>query len=255
MAMVPDQRDWRFCTKCTMLFFNDVLRDNRGTCPRDHQGHDPRGFNFEPQFHPDLDLADTPTTQSRWRFCGKCHVMFFQGSPPRDRKCAADGGTHEEIGFHFMLPVNRAGAPALVPETPTGQGGWRFCGKCTSLFFDGFADKGVCPRDDGGHASIGDTFVLPHDQHPSIRLTFIEPENRNRVLVSGIGFVPDERVVFLRDFHTSSGGFNQGPGGETRTDNNGNFDFDLDLGQAHVTNLNVQAQDAFTSLVAVDHLD
>lgn len=43
-----------------------------------------------------------------------------------------------------------------------GQNAWRFCGKCRSLYFDGFADKGACPAG-GGHVAAGWTFYLPHD--------------------------------------------------------------------------------------------
>jgi len=248
--MEPDQRDWRFCTKCNALFFNDHQHNARGKCPRDQGPHDPHGFNFEPNFNPEFDLADTPTTQARWRFCVKCHVMFWQGSAPADRACAG-GGPHEEAGFHFMLPVNRIGAPALVPETPTGQGQWRFCGKCTSMFFNGFADKGKCPRDGGTHSAIGDTFVLPHDQHPRIHLQ----DEGQRVRVSGGGFVPDGKVFITRQFRRDST-FTQGPAGEVRADNNdGSFqNFVLDLPGTNVINIAVGATDAHTSLMATGQL-
>lgn len=47
-----------------------------------------------------------------------------------------------------------------------GQAAWRFCAKCRTLFFDGYADrKGTCPADGGGHAAAGWIFFLPHE-HP-----------------------------------------------------------------------------------------
>jgi hypothetical protein len=45
-----------------------------------------------------------------------------------------------------------------------GQGAWRFCTKCRSLFFDGFPTKGICPAG-GGHSAAASTYFMPHD-HP-----------------------------------------------------------------------------------------
>lgn len=250
-----DQRDWRFCTKCFSLFYNGF--DFKGRCPKDGDSHTALGFNFEPHFHPDIDLPDTATTQSKWRFCNKCHVMFWAGSSNADRRCAADGGPHVEQGFHFMLPVNRLGGPVLVPETPTGQSNWRFCGKCTSIFFNGYPDKGVCPRDGSGHLAVGDTLVLPHDTHPSIDLA----DEGFQVRIAGNDFVPNERVFityqftvtlsFPDDDRDKSISFTQGSG-ETRTDNDGRFrDFIFNLPEgewSHADDIGVLAKDAFTSL-------
>jgi hypothetical protein len=171
------QNQWRFCTKCNALFFNG-FEDGagphpKGVCPRDGGAHHAEGFDFDIDFDANVDSPDTPKTQSKWRFCNKCNVMFFQGAPPKDRHCAA-GGPHQEQGFHFKLPVNRKGGPVLNPVNDNSQGSWHFCGKCTSLFFNGFsnkqhpgipdptldANKGVCPADRGAHVALGDTFVL-----------------------------------------------------------------------------------------------
>jgi hypothetical protein len=40
---------------------------------------------------------------------------------------------------------------------------WRFCEKCTAMFFDGSGNKGNCPADGAGHVSQGFMFALPHD--------------------------------------------------------------------------------------------
>jgi hypothetical protein len=42
------------------------------------------------------------------------------------------------------------------------QSNWRFCKKCNGIFFNGYADKGVCAAG-GGHISAGYTFILHHD--------------------------------------------------------------------------------------------
>ena len=91
--------------------------------------------------------------QSFWRYCAKCHGLFFDGYPAKG-SCAA-GGAHAAAGYTFVLPHD-------VPEIPTAQAAWRYCGKCHGLFYDGYPEKGTCPAGNG-HAAAGYTFVLPHD--------------------------------------------------------------------------------------------
>ncbi len=94
-----------------------------------------------------------PNGQNEWRYCGKCHGMFYNGYPDKGR-CAAGGG-HEAIGYNFVLPHD-------IPGTPTAQNEWRYCGKCHGMFYNGYPDKGRCAAG-GGHEAIGYNFVLPHD--------------------------------------------------------------------------------------------
>ncbi len=37
-----------------------------------------------------------------WRYCGKCHGIFYAGYPDNGR-CAAGGG-HNAIGYNLVLP-------------------------------------------------------------------------------------------------------------------------------------------------------
>jgi len=98
------------------------------------------------------------TGQRDWRFCHKCQAMFFDGFPTKG-SCAA-GGTHEAMGYNFVLPHD-------VAETPTAQQNWRFCHKCQAMFFDGFPAKGTCAAG-GAHEAAGYNFVLPHEtDYPS----------------------------------------------------------------------------------------
>lgn len=92
--------------------------------------------------------------QSDWRYCEKCHSLFFNGYPTKG-KCAAGGG-HVAQGYLFQLPFGN------LPETPTAQINWRFCDKCMVMFFNGFPDKGRCPGG-GGHNAQGYMFRLAHD--------------------------------------------------------------------------------------------
>ena len=47
------------------------------------------------------------------------------------------------------------------------QENWRFCQKCEAMFFDGYADKGLCPGG-GGHLAQGYNFNLPYGLPESI---------------------------------------------------------------------------------------
>jgi hypothetical protein len=95
--------------------------------------------------------------QLDWRFCQKCHVMFFDGYPDKGQ-CGATGA-HVAQGYMFALPHD-------IPPAPQSQDAWRYCGKCHAMFYDGYPDKGRCdagdlvvagagrPRDrDGAHVA------------------------------------------------------------------------------------------------------
>ena len=81
------------------------------------------------------------------------------GAPKRDSDLVAwiDANTlggHEAIGYNFVLP--------LEPADLQGQAGWRYCGNCFAMFFDGDVDKGVCPAG-GSHLPVGAKFVVLHE--------------------------------------------------------------------------------------------
>jgi hypothetical protein len=42
------------------------------------------------------------------------------------------------------------------------QYSWRFCDRCFSLFYDGYANKGTCPTG-GGHTASGLNYFIPYD--------------------------------------------------------------------------------------------
>ncbi len=91
-----------------------------------------------------------PAPQLQWRFCNKCHAMFYNGYP--NKGLCAGGGAHVAQGYNFALPHD-------VPGTPNAQTDWRFCNKCQVMFYDGYPHKGQCPGG-GGHVAQGYNFVL-----------------------------------------------------------------------------------------------
>ena len=99
--------------------------------------------------------------QDQWRYCDKCHSMFFNGFPTKG-KCP-QGGAHNAYGYMFHLQYD-------LPENPKAQSAWRFCQKCMSMFWNAQPNKGRCAAG-GGHEAQGYQFVLPHD---------IIPDNNNQ---------------------------------------------------------------------------
>ena|SRR5262245_16755091 len=151
------EKNWRYCASCGVLF---SAGHGRGVCPKNPEGHDAAGFNFVVGYT-DECMPDAPKYQSRWRTCNKCLAMFYNGEGTK--VCPARGPHAREEGKCFYIPTNRLHAEVLNPENKFNQGAWRFCGRCGSLFYDGFLDnKGVCPVG-GAHAALGDEFVLMHD--------------------------------------------------------------------------------------------
>jgi hypothetical protein len=152
------QADWRFCNKCSELFYDGY--SGKGVCPGaghiifggpHDRGHLAAGYNFV------LPHDVAGPGQAEWRFCNKCQAMFFNGYPEKG-VCPAGGG-HQAAGYNFVLPHDVSGP---------GQTAWRYCQNCHAMFYDGYAQKGHCPAASGphaagsGHVAAGYHFVLNH---------------------------------------------------------------------------------------------
>jgi hypothetical protein len=94
--------------------------------------------------------------QAGWRYCAKCIALFYKRTPSDTGRCAAGGG-HNAEGYDFRLPYG-----SNLPDLPKAQTNWRYCDKCSAMFWNGIADKGRCPAG-GGHNAQGSLFRLPHD--------------------------------------------------------------------------------------------
>jgi hypothetical protein len=91
--------------------------------------------------------------QTGWRFCNKCHGLFF-GPNAAQSRCHG-GGAHDgsESGPYVMHFGDSATAPF--------QSGWRFCHKCAGLFFDGNPTTGrTCPAGDRHDASQSGHYMM-----------------------------------------------------------------------------------------------
>ena len=67
--------------------------------------------------------------------------------------------------FVVTAGSRRAFADPIPVGGDVGQHDWRFCNKCNGLFYNGYADKGVCPGG-GSHVAQGFSFVLPFNTAP-----------------------------------------------------------------------------------------
>jgi len=153
MSLTVVQR-FRFCHKCQSLFHpgSKASGEQDGLCPAGGE-HEAMGYVFEFPIHE----TETATAQSRWRSCGKCKAMFFDGYQTKGR-CPAGGGHRREDRFRDTFAL-----PHSVPGTPRAQTEWRFCGKCQVMFYNGYPAKGRCTAG-GEHNAQGYEFVLPHQR-------------------------------------------------------------------------------------------
>jgi M6 family metalloprotease-like protein len=161
-AAPTPQQDWRFCGKCNGLFYSGAngcyYRENQ-RCPAGDR-HNPLGYNFLLSY----DIEETSTAQKDWRFCTKCHGLFFSGdngSYHRENQRCPAGELHNPDGYNFVLSHD-------IEVPPNAQKDWRFCTKCHGLFFSG--DNGSyhrenqrCPAGDL-HNPDGHNFVLSHQR-------------------------------------------------------------------------------------------
>jgi len=248
---MPNQDNWRFCVKCSSMFWNGDPQGLKGVCAKDGQGHDAAGFNFVIE----RDLPASENIQPDWRFCVKCFLMFWDGDPQGLKGvCAKDGQGHVTVPESFKFALSHTTPASPIPDSPIRQGQWRFCPKCFSTFWnaaplrpDGSLNKGMCAKDGQGHDPVGFNFVLAHDTNPLIQLI----DESTRVQVSGQGFIPKGRVTIGYSYTTPFGAvFGNDPPIEVEPDNDGRFSgvrFDL---QNNATNIQVRATDTGTNLNA-----
>lgn len=150
-ASIEAQRNWRFCHKCNVLFFDGDR--NKGRCPAPTGGaHEAikTAFNFSLA----LCCEETPKKQKKWRRCLKCQALFFNGFDTKKFPCSAGGNHLTNFDKQYFLVHSVGGDNRRQPD-------WRFCDRCLVMFFNGFEQKGRCAAG-GAHRAQGFVFVLDH---------------------------------------------------------------------------------------------
>jgi hypothetical protein len=109
------QVNWRFCDRCFSMFWDGSA--DKGRCPAaGGAGHNAQGYKFRLPH----DMPGDGQNQVNWRFCQKCHVMFYDGFAGKGR--CAGGGSHSAYGYNFVLPWNTP--PALSIRSNVTTDGW-----------------------------------------------------------------------------------------------------------------------------------
>jgi hypothetical protein len=115
------------------------------------------------------DQMGDPT---QWRYCQNCHGMFYDGKAEKGVCSAANtaanflgsklkGHVAQPGSYKFVLPQN-------VQAKGTLQGNWRFCMKCSALFYNGFGSKGRCAGIGEHQADTSWELCLPHHLDPRV---------------------------------------------------------------------------------------
>jgi hypothetical protein len=83
--------------------------------------------------------ANSVNLQDAWWWCSRCSGLFWSGSPKNAGGVCPTGGQHgPNSSSNYKLTMGIPGSP--------GQHGWRWCRKCSGLFFAGASENaGVCP--------------------------------------------------------------------------------------------------------------
>lgn len=149
------QSDWRWCHKCTGLYFaaGELLI---GICPAGGQHEKERSGNYSLAHN---QLMEFPG-QSEWRWCHKCTGLFFANGGSSAGTCPA-GAQHERKsnGGMYTLTHNNESFP--------GQADWRWCHKCAGLFFaGGEASIGRCSAGGPHEKGASGNYTLVHAPYP-----------------------------------------------------------------------------------------
>jgi len=97
--------------------------------------------------------------QAAWLFCAKCQGLYYGGGSITG-PCPQDGTNHlrgsDSYNSYNYMMVGDVGGPAR-------QAGWRYCSKCTALFYGPNQSTSFCPNKTGGlthHLAAGSVYSL-----------------------------------------------------------------------------------------------
>lgn len=140
------QNDWLWCSKCSGLFWSWQAEPAQGTCPAGGQHLTSGGSNYSLV----MDIPNYPG-QHDWRWCSNCAGLFWAGGGSRATGgiCPAPQRIHDgSKSSDYGLTLD-SGSPA------GNQDQWRWCSKCSGLFWGSSTRiAGTCPAG-GTHEGTG----------------------------------------------------------------------------------------------------
>eukprot|EP01120_Amphizonella_sp_Union-15-10_P010902 TRINITY_DN4527_c0_g2_i1.p1 TRINITY_DN4527_c0_g2~~TRINITY_DN4527_c0_g2_i1.p1 ORF type:complete len:154 (-),score=27.92 TRINITY_DN4527_c0_g2_i1:104-532(-) len=113
------QDNWRWCKDCSVLFYAGTTK---GRCPGTGEPH-----NFEGSGN--YSLVQSGGDQENWRWCKNCQVLHFE---PSKGHCLITGDSDHSLegSGNYHLTVTKGST-----ATTGTQSGWKWCKKCTGLWF------------------------------------------------------------------------------------------------------------------------
>jgi len=99
------------------------------------------------------------SVQTNWRYCNKCHGLFFAGRSGTG--VCPNGDGHDGTGSgNYAITMTWNGDPNAAQE----QAGWKFCSACYGMTFGGANSPRECPAtgDAHDHSQSGDYSLWYH---------------------------------------------------------------------------------------------
>jgi len=103
-----------------------------------------------------LDVTESwEMWQLDWRWCHKCHGLFFSSGQSSAGRCPAAGQHEKGTSGNYTLAHEQADFP--------GQSDWRWCHKCQGLFFSGGRTAVErCPTGSQHEKNVSGNYTLLH---------------------------------------------------------------------------------------------
>ena len=158
---MPSNR-FRFCRQCHVLFsIADGIAHTRCPAPGFNQHDDSASGIYS------LSTKDEPSPaeefQDGWYECEHCNGLFFTRTidkndqmqrRARGGRCPLSAGVQHERRLDSAEALETFVLPHNVTPAPGAQRNWRWCEKCSGLFFAGDDFWGHCPVG-GEHGKLG----------------------------------------------------------------------------------------------------
>lgn len=149
---------WKLCVKCNSVYYGPAETTSRCAAGGTHE-HENNSYSYKMLYN-----CDSPAEhmQVGWKYCTKCNVIFWcTVGGTVIRQCPAgsenNGYVHtSDQNSYFLLTQS-------VNDFGSIQGGWRYCGQCTNLFYSGGNQSLSCtcaPQHDG---TVSYNYYLPYN--------------------------------------------------------------------------------------------